>query len=89
MNTHFQELIIVAVVKDVVGINVFPQHLLQIVFKVSITSDTRFGIAEFSSNLACIKYFKTFGSFWFFRSILILKVIFYLSQKSTEPEFYF
>ena len=47
MNTHIQELIIVAVVKDVVGINVFPQHLLQIVFKVSITSDTRLGIAEF------------------------------------------
>ena len=68
MNTHIQELTIVAVVKDVVGINVFPQHLLQSVFKVSITSDTRFGIAEFSSNLACIKYFEAFGSFWFCRS---------------------
>ena len=47
MNIHIQELIIVAVVVDVVGINVLPQHLLQIVFKVSITSDTRLGIAEF------------------------------------------
>ena len=47
MNIHIQELIIVAVVLDVVGIDVFPQHLLQIVFKVSITSDTRLGIAEF------------------------------------------
>ena len=37
----------VAVLRDVVGINVLPQHLLQIVFKVSITSDTRLGIAEF------------------------------------------
>ena len=47
MITHIQELIIVAVVMDVVGINVLPQHLLQIVFKVSITSDTKLGIAEF------------------------------------------
>ena len=47
MNIHIQELIIVAVVMDVVGIDVFPQHLLQIVFKVSSTSDTRLGIAEF------------------------------------------
>ena len=47
INTGNQELIIVAVVLDVVGINVFPQHLLQIVFKVSSTSDTRLGIAEF------------------------------------------
>ena len=53
--------VIVAVVMDVVGINVFPQHLLQIVFKVSITSDTRFGIAEFSSNL-----YKIFQDLWIF-----------------------
>ena len=77
MNLHIQELIIVAVVMDVVGIDVFPQHLLQIVFKVSITSDTRLGIAEFSSkaefssNLACIKHFKTYGSFWFCRSKVV------------------
>ena len=71
MNLHIQELIIAAVVMDVVGIDVFPQHLLQIVFKVSITSDTRLGIAEFSSNLPCIKYFKTFGSFWFCSSKVV------------------
>ena len=47
MNTHIQELIIVAVVMDVVGINVGTQHLLQIVFKVGSTSDTRLGIAKF------------------------------------------
>ena len=47
MNSHIQELIIVAVVMDVVGIDVFPQYLLQIVFKVGSTSDTRLGIAEF------------------------------------------
>ena len=67
MNIHIQEMIIVAVVMDVVGINVVPQHLLQIVLKVTITSDTWLGIAEFSSNLASIKCFKTFGSFWFCR----------------------
>jgi hypothetical protein len=55
----------VAVLRDVVGINVLPQHLLQIVFKVSRTSDTRFGIAEFSSNLACTKYLKTLHLFGF------------------------
>ena len=47
MNIHIQELIIVAVVMDVAGIDVDPQHLLQIVFMVSITSDTRLGIVEF------------------------------------------
>ena len=59
MNIHIQEMIIVAVVMDVVGINVVPQHLLQIVLKVTVTSDTWLGIAEFSSNLASIKCFKT------------------------------
>ena len=34
MNTHIQELIIAAVMVDVVGINVPLQHLLRIVFKV-------------------------------------------------------
>ena len=47
MSKHIQELIIVAVVVDVVGLHVFPQYLLQIVFKVGSTSDTRLGIAEF------------------------------------------
>ena len=48
INTHLQEeLIIVAVVLDVVGKDVFPQYLLQIVFKVGLTSDTRLGITEF------------------------------------------
>ena len=53
MNTHIQELIIVAVVVDVVGLHVFPQYLLQIVFKVGSTSDTRMGIAEFRDKEIC------------------------------------
>ena len=91
MNTPIQELIIVAVVMDVVGINVFPQHLLQIVFKVSLTSDTRLDIAELSSKLACIigLMFKIFQDLWIFlvfcfvksSSILIFKVIFLLMSK--------
>ena len=62
MNIHIQEMIIVAVVMDVVGINVVPQHLLQIVLKVTVTSDTWLGIAEFSSNLASI----VFQDLWIF-----------------------
>ena len=50
MNMGMQALSIVAVVLDVVGINVFPQHLLQSVFKVSITSDTKLGAAKFSNE---------------------------------------
>ena len=49
MNTHIQELIIVAVVVDVVGIDVSPQHLLQIVFKVflEVNGDIQLNLVTF------------------------------------------
>ena len=55
---------------DVVGINVFPHHLLQIVFKVSITSETRLGIAEFrDESFFYVKNQRNPSDFFSFKNI--------------------